>query len=264
MEQVISIDTIDLLLKSFNIKSDILESNKNRVKKLIENKLLLSNISYKIKETNELVQPIKNSNNTKQNIDNLVNIEYSYNPTDKIMKKIEKIENSPELLEIVTTITNNILDNKVSIQSNEYPLDDSQYYVFNDLVNNLLLQLKNEYDLSAFCEDLLKNEYYFMEFLKNKMGINEAEFLKEKSVKGFILSYIFLFSYLIFPTQQIDNQLYLFPKKYKDQLYKKYFKNNSKFLYNTKKIFRGILAIPGVIISPLIYKIAINALQNLS
>jgi hypothetical protein len=65
MTLVISKATIDLLINSSNIKSNSDESYNDKIKKLIENGLLLSNTTYQIKDTNELVNITQKNNNIK-------------------------------------------------------------------------------------------------------------------------------------------------------------------------------------------------------
>lgn len=181
------------------------------------------------------------------------NIYYSYDDHFKEMIRTETTADGIILRTSIRLIENIVLFENMHLGdiNDRYDLDESQYYIFNDLMINIAKKLTDEQKI-IFCNDIFNNKFYVKNYLPHQMSIGEALFLKEKSVIAFILNLFFLFSYMILPTQQIDNQIYLFPNHSK-QLYQIYQIDNSMLWYYMKRFLRLILAIPGMIISPLIY-----------
>lgn len=75
---IISTLTIDHLLSSINYNIDNTQSIRDKIQKLIQNNLLLSNVSYQVKEINEVFHPIQ----LNKSDDSVINFEHDNNHED--------------------------------------------------------------------------------------------------------------------------------------------------------------------------------------
>ena len=161
---------------------------------------------------------------------------------------IERIEVIDESTQIVLKI--NLETNEVIIQDIITEITSEQYYLFKSLVNSSKVI---NYDERT--QKLLNNKFY-QTFLSHNTDINDYLYNYPQ------LKLFFLFSHLVCPFQEVDNQISLRPK-YKTEIFDKYLEKNSLFEYFVKRLIRLILLIPGIVLSPILLISALIGLKNM-
>ena len=155
-------------------------------------------------------------------------------------------------------ITNklDIINNSIELNGETYVANDENFYLIQKLINPN--NFKDDTTNNQISDLLLNNEYYCKTYLSKKTSINDYLHNLPELVKSF-----FIFSHLICPFEEIDNELYNRKNK-STEIFNKYCEYNVSVLYYIKKIFRSLLLIPGIIISPVILILFIFELKKMN
>lgn len=128
------------------------------------------------------------------------------------------------------------------------PLSMSDIYLFKSIVDNL--QITDQLIIKLTNMNFIKNT--FLPASVGPFNTNKGPF-----------SFFFIFSSLIIPYQMIDLVKSSQPKYSKD-LQNAFNKTNNVSIYYLKEICRYILAIPGLILSPMILITSLFALKKMT
>lgn len=153
-----------------------------------------------------------------------------------------------ENFKILNIIVVNIKDETIKQNDLVKNLDESDIYVFRSLLDEVEIN-------DQLVDDVLQMKY-MQTYLSQKLSLNELP-------RNSIINSLFVFSSIVIPYQNIDYEI-IKRKTYKNKFLDIFYKNNNRFFYNIKSIFRYVLLIPGLIMSPIIIGFALYGLSKMN
>lgn len=181
-------------------------------------------------------------------MDTTVNVFYSdTNNTLVQITKITDVQNN-NTTEIYVKVN---INEETIIQSGDNqprPLMDYDMYTFRAMFSQV--------ELSEGLVTKVLNMKYMKTYLAMNVSVNEVQFHP-------FVNYLFLFSQLVIPFQNIDWEK-VNKSKYASKIQEVFNKTNSVSMYKLKKVGRYLLLIPGLIFSPIIMIGVLVALSKMS
>lgn len=172
-----------------------------------------------------------------------------YSETNNTLVQITKItdvENNSNEIYVKVNINEETI-----IQSGDNeprPLMEADMYTFRSMFSQV--------ELSEGLVTKVLNMKYMKEYLGMNVSVNDVPFHP-------FVNYLFLFSQLIIPFQNIDWEK-VNKSKYASKIQEVFNKTNDVKMYNLKKVGRYLLLIPGLILSPIIMISVLVALSKMS